>query len=123
MLRNALFDSKFKVVTGYKATPTSTSPWSAARCTARWANWSTLKALNGNWLEEKKINDPAQWALQKHPELPERAADLELAKTPEQKQALELALARLEFGRPFFMPPGVPADRVARASAAPSTPP
>ena len=28
------------------------------------------------------------------------------------KQALQLALARLEFGRPFFMPPGVAADRV-----------
>ena len=25
---------------------------------------------------------------------------------------LQLALARLEFGRPFFMPPNVPADRV-----------
>ena len=37
---------------------------------------------------------------------------LELAKTEEQKQSLELALARLEFGRPFFLPPNVPADRV-----------
>ena len=35
-----------------------------------------------------------------------------MAKTEEQKQALDLALARLEFGRPFFMPPNVPAERV-----------
>ena len=38
---------------------------------------------------------------------------LDQAKTEEQKQALNLALARLEFGRPFFMPPNVPAERVA----------
>ena len=37
---------------------------------------------------------------------------LDQAKTQEQKQALDLALARLEFGRPFFMPPNVPAERV-----------
>ena len=37
---------------------------------------------------------------------------MSLAKTPEQKQALQLALARLEFGRPFFMPPNVPTARV-----------
>ncbi len=37
---------------------------------------------------------------------------LDQAKTQEQKQSLDLALARLEFGRPFFMPPNVPAERV-----------
>jgi tripartite-type tricarboxylate transporter receptor subunit TctC len=36
----------------------------------------------------------------------------DVAKTDEQKQALDLALARLEFGRPFFLPPGVPQARV-----------
>ena len=35
-----------------------------------------------------------------------------LAKTEADRQALDLALARLEFGRPFFMPPNVPAARV-----------
>ena len=37
---------------------------------------------------------------------------LDQAKTEEQKQSLDLALARLEFGRPFFMPPNVPPERV-----------
>ena len=42
-----------------------------------------------------------------------RAADPRTWPRPtEQKQALNLALARLEFGRPFFMPPNVPAERV-----------
>jgi tripartite-type tricarboxylate transporter receptor subunit TctC len=37
---------------------------------------------------------------------------LDIAKTDADKQALRLALARLEYGRPFFLPPGVPAERV-----------
>ena len=78
-----------------------------------WANWSTLKAISEQWIKDKKIRILAQWALRKHPELPDTPLILEQAKTEEQKQALNLALARLEFGRPFFMPPNVPAERVA----------
>ena len=77
-----------------------------------WANWSTLKAIASDWIKDKKIRILAQWALRKHPELPDVPLILEQAKTQEQKQALDLALARLEFGRPFFMPPNVPAERV-----------
>ena len=50
--------------------------------------------------------------LRKHPEMPDVPLILDEAKTSEQKQALDLALARLEFGRPFFMPPNVPPERV-----------
>jgi hypothetical protein len=75
-------------------------------------NWSTLKALSSNWLEEKKVKPIAQWSLFRHPELPDVPMVLDLAKTEMDRAALRLALARLEFGRPFFLPPNVPADRV-----------
>jgi hypothetical protein len=35
------------------------------------------------------------------------------AKTPQQKQAMEVFLQQGSISRPFFLPPGVPADRVA----------
>ena len=70
------------------------------------------KAIASQWVEEKKIRILAQWALRKHPEMPNVPLILEIAKTDEQKQALDLALARLEFGRPFLLPPNVPAARV-----------
>ena len=44
--------------------------------------------------------------------LPDAPLIPDQAKTEEQKQSLDLALARLEFGRPFFMPPNVPPERV-----------
>ena len=71
-----------------------------------------LKAISEQWIKEKKIRILAQWALRKHPEMPDVPLILDQAKTTEQKQSLDLALARLEFGRPFFMPPNVPAERV-----------
>src|SRR3954468_10977503 len=105
MLANQLFGTKFKVITGYEATPKIHLAMERGEVHGTWANWSTLKAIANNWIDEKKIKIIAQWALRKHPEMPDVPLILEPAKTPEQKQALNLALARLEFGRPFFMPP------------------
>ena len=111
-LAEKLFGWKFKVITGYEATPKIHLAMERGEVHGTWANWSTLKAIAGQWIDEKKIRILAQWALRKHPELPGVPLILEHARTEEQKQALDLALARLEFGRPFFMPPNVPAERV-----------
>ena len=112
VLANALFGTKFKVITGYSATPNIHLAMERGEVHGTWANWSTLKAIASDWITEKKIRMIAQWALRKHPELPDVPLILDQAKTESDKQALQLALARLEFGRPFFMPPNVPADRV-----------
>ena len=75
-------------------------------------NWTTLLSLNGNWVKEKKVNVIAQWAMKRHPDLPNVPMVLDLAKTADDRAALELLIARLEYGRPYFVPPGVPHDRV-----------
>jgi tripartite-type tricarboxylate transporter receptor subunit TctC len=111
-LAEKLFDWKFKVITGYEATPKIHLAMERGEVHGTWANWSTLKAISEQWIKDKKIRILAQWALRKHPEMPDVPLILEQARTQEQKQALDLALARLEFGRPFFMPPNVPAERV-----------
>jgi tripartite-type tricarboxylate transporter receptor subunit TctC len=112
-LAGKLFGWKFKIITGYEATPKIHLAMERGEVHGTWANWSTLKAIAEAWIKEKKIRILAQWALRKHPEMPDVPLIVDQAKTEEQRQALNLALARLEFGRPFFMPPGVPAERVA----------
>jgi tripartite-type tricarboxylate transporter receptor subunit TctC len=112
MLANALFGFKFKVITGYEATPKIHLAMERGEVHGTLANWSTLKAINLNWITEKKIKILAQWALRKHPEMGDVPLALDLAKTEAEKQAMLLALARLEYGRPFFLPPNVPADRL-----------
>jgi len=112
MLANALFGYKFKVITGYEATPKIHLAMERGEVHGTLANWSTLKAINYNWVTEKKIKMLAQWALRRHPDLADVPLALDLAKTEPDRQAMRLALARLEYGRPFFLPPNVPADRV-----------
>src|SRR5262247_2890763 len=113
MLANNLFGFKFKVVTGYESTPKIHLAMESGEVHGTIANWSTLKAINTNWITEKKIRILAQWALQKSPELDDVPLFLQLAKTEAEHAALRLMLARLEYGRPFFLPPNVPAALVA----------
>ena len=111
-LAEQLFGWKVKVITGYESTPKINLAIERGEVHGTWANWSTVKAISEQWIKEKKIRILAQWGLRKHPELPDVPIILDQAKTEEQKQSLQLALARLEFGRPFFMPPNVPPERV-----------
>jgi tripartite-type tricarboxylate transporter receptor subunit TctC len=112
VLANHLFGFKFKVVTGYESTPKIHLAMESGEVHGTIANWSTLKAIAGNWIEEKKIRILSQWALKKNPEMGDVPMFLDYAKSDAERAALELVIARLEYGRPFFLPPGVPAERV-----------
>jgi tripartite-type tricarboxylate transporter receptor subunit TctC len=112
MLGRALFDLKFKVVTGYKSTSDINLAMERGEVHGTLANWSTVKTLNYQQYLDKKIRILVIWGARGSPELRGIPLIGDMAKTPEHKQALQLAQARLEFGRPFFMPPNVPAERV-----------
>jgi tripartite-type tricarboxylate transporter receptor subunit TctC len=112
VLANQLFGFKFKVVTGYESTPKIHLAMESGEVHGTIANWSTLKAINTNWITEKKIRILAQWALKKNPEIADVPLFLDLAQSDAERAALQLMLARLEYGRPFFLPPNVPAARL-----------
>jgi tripartite-type tricarboxylate transporter receptor subunit TctC len=112
VLAKNLFGFKFKVVTGYESTPKIHLAMESGEVHGTIANWSTLKAINTDWITDKKIRILAQWALYKSPDLPAVPLFIDLAKTDAERDALRLILARLEYGRPFFLPPDVPVTRV-----------
>lgn len=112
MLANAMFGSKFKVINGYESTPKIHLAMERGEVHGTLANWSTLKAINSNWIAEKKIRFLAQWALKKNSEMPDVPLIFEFARNEADRQTLQFAVARLEYGRPFFLPPNTPADRV-----------
>jgi len=74
-------------------------------------SWSGIVAERRQWIDERKINVLVQFGLNRHPDLPDVPMILDHAKTEEQKQILQLVLARQPLGRPFLAPPGIPADR------------
>ena len=113
LVANAVLNTKFKVISGYKSTQDIHLAMERGEIDGNGStNWTTLLSLNGDWVKEKKVNVIAQWALRKHPDLPNVPMVLDLAKSEADRAALELLIARLEYGRPYFVPPGVPADRV-----------
>src|SRR6516165_1301551 len=112
VLAKEMFGFKFKVVTGYESTPKIHLAMESGEVHGTIANWSTLKAINANWIAERKIRILAQWALQKSPEIDDVPLFLDLAKSEAERAALRLMLARLEYGRPFFLPPNVPPARI-----------
>jgi tripartite-type tricarboxylate transporter receptor subunit TctC len=75
--------------------------------------YSALMSTKPTWIKEKKIKLLVQFGLEKEPELGDLPFALDLARNAEDRQLMELAFSPLAAGRPYLLPPGVPADRVA----------
>ena len=75
--------------------------------------YSALTSTRPNWLPEKKVKLLVQVGLEKDQNLPDVPAALDLARNADDKALIEAGAGPLGTGRPFLMPPGVPAERVA----------
>ena len=118
LVADALLGFKFKIVAGYQSTSKINLALESGEVQGTIAAWTTLKTLSSAWLADRKIKIIAQWALRPNPELADVPNVLDEAKTDDERDALRLVLARLDIGRPFFLPPNVPPDRVAALRAA-----
>jgi tripartite-type tricarboxylate transporter receptor subunit TctC len=118
LVANALFGLKHKVITGYGSTAKINLALESGEVQGAIAALTTVRTLSSQWLADKKIKIITQWALRANPDLPGVPNALDLAKTDGDIAAMKLVMARLDIGRPFFLPPNVPADRVAALRAA-----
>ena len=76
--------------------------------------WTFLKLRKGDWLRDKKVNILFQMSLNEAPRDSRTFRPSSTTrKTPEDRKVFEFLFAPQEMGRPFFAPPGVPADRLA----------
>jgi len=111
---NQFIGTKFKVIGGYTEGSGTTLALERGEVDGVCGlSYSTLKTMHPDWFRDKKVNILVQIGLEKQRDLPDVPNALDLVANPEDKQVLSLILARQEMGRPFAMPPGVPADRVA----------
>ncbi len=76
---------------------------------------SSLMTQNPGWLTDPNMRILVQEVSKGNDMLNKRGVPVavELAKTPADRQVLELLFDQLVFGRPYVLPPGVPSDRVA----------
>lgn len=115
---NNVVGTKFKLINGYAGSNEGMLAMERGETEGAMTTWDTLKVSKRQWLNERKLNIIVQYAPERHRELPEVPTMVELAKTEEDKQILELFSAAASIGRSFIAPPGVASDRVAAMRAA-----
>jgi tripartite-type tricarboxylate transporter receptor subunit TctC len=106
--------AKLKIIAGYPGGNDAVLAMERGELQGRcgWS-YSSVKAAHPDWLTQKKIAILVQFALAKHPDLPDVPLVIDLAKTEEQRKLLRFVFARQVMGRPFLAPPGLPAATVA----------
>lgn len=114
LMINRLFDTKIKVISGYKDGTSVFLAMQRGEVHGRCGGIITaLRATRPEWLTEKKINVPVAMATQRNPEYPDSPSILEFVKDDHTRDVLQLVFTPQEFDRPVLAPPGLPAERVA----------
>ena len=114
VIAKAFFGLKIRLVLGYPDSPAVKLAMEKGEIEGTFANaLADLETQRPEWIRDKKVRIIVQHGLQRSPELPHVPLLIDLAKTDSDRRALELLLARQEFAKPIFAPPGIPADRLA----------
>jgi tripartite-type tricarboxylate transporter receptor subunit TctC len=115
---NHVVGTRFKLINGYAGSADGMLAMEREETDGAMSALDTLKTNKPDWLPTKKVNVIVQYTAERHPELAHVPTMMELAKTPEDRQVLELFSSGSTIGRSLMAPPGVPAEvvKVLRAS-------
>jgi tripartite-type tricarboxylate transporter receptor subunit TctC len=113
ILSREVLGLKYKVVRGYKSSSEINIAMERGEIDAQIVGWDSIKAQRPDWIRDKIITIIGHFSLEDPPDLRRFARIVDLARTESDRQALRLVLARQAHGRPYFLPPGVPASRAA----------
>ena len=115
-VENNLLGAHFRIVSGYPGMRENTLAIEKNEVQGVCGyGWASLESQHPEWLTKGFINIIAQESVKGYSKLNAmgvpRTADF--AKSEEDRQALELLYSQGVFGRPYVLPAGVPAERVA----------
>lgn len=117
-LLNQMLGTKFKIITGYKgATDMYAALEKGELQGVAGTDWATIRNQYSRWLQNKEVSVFVQFALQKHPDMPDVPLIGDLVSAEDDKRTLRFVFAGLQFARPFGAPPDLPAERVAALRA------
>ncbi|MGE5538465.1 MAG: Bug family tripartite tricarboxylate transporter substrate binding protein [Gemmatimonas sp.] len=110
---NNIYGTRFKIVSGY----TGMAPLVLAmergeiEGTVNWT-YSDIPNTRPDWLATNKIRLLLQLGLKRSAELPDLPTPIDLARTEKEREVFEILMTVKTLGRPFFVAPEVPTDRV-----------
>jgi tripartite-type tricarboxylate transporter receptor subunit TctC len=112
LMANEVLGTKFKLISGYNGTGALDLAMERGEVQGNAGlGWVSAKVRNTELIAAGKAKIIAQYGFKQHPDLP----NVPLFKVPDNaadQQLLSILYARDESGRPFFGPPGIPADRL-----------
>jgi tripartite-type tricarboxylate transporter receptor subunit TctC len=113
---NRFVGTKFKVITGYKSSGEVDLAMEKGEVQGKiGVTWTSLNSgRTADWVKNKTVTVLVQFGLEKAADIPSSVpVAVDLAKTPADRQALEVLCAPTSMGYPSFMGPKVPKERVA----------
>ena len=116
LLLNNILGTRFKIVTGYPGSREITLALDRGEVQgACGIGWTGIEVMHPDWFKNDTVRVLVQLSTKGHPDLNRRGVPRaeELARTDDDRRVIQLVLSQGIFGRPYVLPPGVPADRVA----------
>ena len=116
VLLNNVLGTKFRVVTGYPGTREILVAIERNEIQGVCGmGWDAMYSQRPDWIAKGFMRVLVQENLGGNPMFDKMGVprSIDLAKTSEARQIMELAYTQQAFGRPYLLPPGTPADRVA----------
>jgi len=109
---NSVLGTKFKIIQGYKGTADVVLAIERGEVDAVCASWGQFRTNTEAFKTGRlKLLFSAEEGV--NPEIPDAKSIYTFAKTEQQKQFMRFVFSTTEYGRPYVLPPGVPAERVA----------
>jgi tripartite-type tricarboxylate transporter receptor subunit TctC len=112
-MMNRILGTKFKIVSGYQGTAQTSLAMERGEVEGVTMGWFPVKTTKQEWIEQKRLSFLVQFLAERHPDLPDVPAIVELGRTVEEKQLFTLFANDGEVGKAIFLPPDVPAATVA----------
>ena len=115
-LSNNVLGTKFRIVAGYAGTREMTLALERKEIDGLCGlGWTSINASYPHWLTQSIVRILVQENAKGHPDLNRMGVPLAVsfARTDDDRQVMELVYSQANFGRPFVVPPGMPAERVA----------
>jgi tripartite-type tricarboxylate transporter receptor subunit TctC len=117
---NALYGTRLRPIEGYPGSPESLVAFERGEVEG-YVSGGTSAATLGRmlpWLNSGTAKAVMQMGMKRGAHFPDVPTAIEAMPTPQGRQMFEIVFAEQVMGRPFLLPPGVPADRVRALRAA-----
>ena len=115
---NNVLGTRFKLIMGYAGSNEAMLAMERGEADGHSVAFEQVTSQHPDWLADGKIKIIVQYALARHPALPDVPTVLDIAKTDEQRDILRAVVSASDVGKSILTTPDVPVERVAALRAA-----